>query len=233
MKFSTKVSAVVDMVSENSVDVHDSSGEQQVIKQFVNQHDWNEDAGFVARTLTNEISDEDKVYLFDVVGDMNAQSDRRSPKRYAQDLLLNWVIEDHLSEQFAKISELEVGLEGVDSNREFLSNLTSDPDFTFVLEKESYDIEMCSDYGGYWEENDKMELRRNKLPKLAEKGVFILAVDIQSQECFFINPQECSSKYIESHPPYGGKSAHQIDLEKTDFTRVDIDELSFEEVHLF
>ena len=78
-------------------------------------------------------------------------------------------------------------------------------------------LEVVKDYKGYWSRYNKVDLRDQKYPNLKKDDGILLGIDFERLMFFVLKVRETTSVYIESHFPFGGKPAHSISLDGTEF----------------
>lgn len=151
-------------------------------------------------------------------------TDKRSIEEYAQDLMLNWMVEDYVMNMLNKRKNIKVVKNGVDANRKFLfiDMVRSNSDFIIKTEREELYVELIVDYSCFWQKNHTCHLRNNKLIRLMEhakeKRTFLLAVDLINKKFAFIPVNKSVPfKRIESHSAYGGRPVYEIPLNKYRF----------------
>lgn len=145
--------------------------------------------------------------------------DGRSPMEYARDLVSSWIFEDYIVQKFNSLG-YSLYLSGKDKERVILSHskIGSDSDVIFEYNNNKLNIEIMNDYSNYWPRYNTLDLRDNKFNKLLQTNSVLLAVSLINKT-YSIIPinEELQYKYIPSHPPYGGKSAYQINLKNIKF----------------
>lgn len=144
--------------------------------------------------------------------DLDHARDQRNPFSYALQLILAWIEEDWIKDELQK-SGHQVKLNGKDSDRKFLSQPSGEPDL--ILEN-GRKIEILHSFTGAWE-NGKVDLRDNKLDKLAPKD-YLLGIEYELDYIFVAQKKTITTlEEIESHNPYGGKPATKIQIPKNAF----------------
>lgn len=196
-----------------------------IIGEFVETHNWNEDAGLIQRLFAGCSTDEDKTYLEDNLEHLEHKMDSRTPTEYGAELFRGWIVEDILVDLInTDSSSVEASVNGEDSERELLEDTSPDADLSVVYNGDSRPVEVVTDYTEYWTRNGEMDFRDWKIQSIKDEDGLILAVDVTKQEVFIIDPQTISAEYIDSHKPYGGKSAYKIQIE--DINRTDISQVA-------
>lgn len=141
-------------------------------------------------------------------------ADKRTPEEYSLDLVSSWVFEDTLIKYCSK--HVDIQLNGADANREILCDTRVSSSSDFVLCGRF--LELINSYTKFWDTNKAIDLRNNKYIKLKNKESLILCIDVCSKNFFILDlkSDNISSEYIESHEPYGGKSAYRLHINNVD-----------------
>jgi len=140
--------------------------------------------------------------------------DKRTPLEYGQDLVASWLFEDCLVDSLKK-QGFEISLSGADSGREILatSKVSSNSDTTVTYMGKSLQMEIMSDYTGYWARTNKIDLRDEKYTKLKRTSSLFLGVSTKDTTYVMIDfSQNVNHQYIDSHRPYGGKPCYSISI---------------------
>ena len=148
-------------------------------------------------------------------------SDRRTPIEYGQDLVASWIFEDYFIEK-TKNKEFIILHAGADSSRLILPNkrTAASSDYIITTNKGTQILmELVNDYTGFWYKNQKLHLRDNKYLQLCSHKSLLLAIALSTNAqkyTIFDFRKEIPAKKIESHRPYGGKTAYELSISKTD-----------------
>ena len=143
--------------------------------------------------------------------------DRRTPMEYGQDLVASWLFEDYLMDELQKAG-ITIERAGADKKREVLPNtkVSSSRDCLVSYRGKTRQLELMSDYTGYWSKNGKMELRDSKFTKMQRSGSLFLGVSIVDNKYILLDMKgEFESEYIPSYALYGFKPAYSIKLPKS------------------
>jgi len=140
--------------------------------------------------------------------------DKRSASEYGFDILLGWILEDCLIE-FLVRSGIGAVLAGCDSSREFLrrADVSTNSDAEVMFGGVSRKLELVFDQSEYWRRNNRADFRSSKFEKIIKSQSLVLGVSVKDATCFVYeaaSPLSPKATYVESHPPWGGKSAYSI-----------------------
>lgn len=167
-------------------------------------------------TLSDEVNEE--------YSHLQAMSDNRSVKQLIEDTIENWLIEDALFELIDKFDEHQVEHNGSDATRSIATSseqVTTEPDLLI----NGQEVEVVSDFTGYWLENNRLEMRSHKFDNLNPED-YILGVDVQNEMFFLVQKKQFNSpQYIETYWPYGGSSVYRVQLQTVDL--LDLSEFHF------
>jgi hypothetical protein len=157
--------------------------------------------------------------------------DKRSMFEYAEDLVYSWLMEDYLFDHLKKYFILVHS--GGDKERKIKPciRITSESDFKIEYNGEKVALEISNDYTGLFYNRKICNLRDNKFLKLKENTnlTLMLGIDIINRYFFIINLQDFSEfKKIDSHYPFGGKPAYELDLKNVNFYPFNIEEIAVE-----
>ena len=139
--------------------------------------------------------------------------DSRDSIRYAQDIILNWILEDYVFINSKRILGVQLHLNGTDKDRNFLpeTKIGSDADFYFEHNCRKVYLEMVTNFTDFWTRTGKLHLRGKKYNKLVNSGTKLLAVDLYSKKIGTVKLGE--AKYIPEFRAFGGKPANEIDID--------------------
>ena len=158
------------------------------------------------KTLNNKYP-----HIVKALNDCTNQRDKRNIYQYATDLVSSWVFEDLIRKAISK--DFNIQLNGSDMRRVILSSnkVKTDSDFTIILPNgNKQQIELLNSYTNFWEENNYIDLRMNKLNKIIQSNSLILAIDIYNKKFMLFDPFYFKSDKI-FHKKYN-KSVYRLDI---------------------
>jgi hypothetical protein len=189
------------------------------VKEFIKKQDWNEPLDLCCKLFSGEeLSDSENDYVHRKMGHLTSFRDRRTATQYAKELVMNWIIEDHI------ISVIEgcgysCGSYGSDYKREFLSDdrtITGKSDIEVEISaNHRILIELVSDYNAYWERNS-MDLRHDKYANIYKENGFILGIDFKNFRFCLFHISQAGKCYKREHPIWN-KVVTTIGLESVQF----------------
>lgn len=126
--------------------------------------------------------------IYNVIQRCTHLRDSRTPFQYAMDLAASWVMEDYIIKQLCS-NGLDVSRAGEDREREFLSGkrVSSNSDCLIEYNGVQRKLELMNDYGGYWNKNNKVDLRDNKFDKLQKEKSLFLGVSTSDKKYLLLN----------------------------------------------
>lgn len=164
----------------------------------------------------------------------------RSPRQYAADLLLGWLLEDGILQLFQRHG-ITATASGSDADR-FLkqgAQVTEEPDLCVTYDKERWWLDILADYPtkqgkpSFWKDTKRCHLRDNKFLRLVEyarnedEHAGVIGIVIKEQEYFWLEitpelademdnppPKGRRIRRIKTHWPYGGKPAVELKLRR-------------------
>lgn len=157
-------------------------------------------------------------------------ADKRSPLQYARDLVSSWIMEDYFF-NILKSESYNITLSGADQNRTILSNTktSSSSDYLISQSSKKIKLELMNDYTGFWEKTKKFHLRDFKYNNLYNEQAVLLGVSVPTNKFFLYDFNDnINAKKIDSHRPYGGKSAYEIEIGNGDLKEFNVDNLQKE-----
>jgi hypothetical protein len=180
-----------------------------------------QDAGFSKAKLFREIlagdlSTPTREYLEVKLKSLSHLRDKRTPEKYACDLVTGWLVEDVVF-LVLDAEGLAPGLSGEDRLRDFLRRPTEVPDIRVTIGGEQHLLDIMKDDKGTWGKHGKLHLRDNKYFRMKEAKAFLVALDLNRWQFAVLDIARCPSKHIPSHWPYGSKPAQELDLKATEF----------------
>ena len=140
--------------------------------------------------------------------------DARTPIEYGRDLIASWIFEDTLVQKLAE-GGLTCALAGADRNREVLATakVSASSDCLISEDGKSRYLEIMSDYTGWWERNEHIDLRDSKYHKLQAEDALFLGVCTTSNKFILLDfSTDLGATYIPAHIPYGRKPAYSIPI---------------------
>lgn len=157
----------------------------------------------------------------------NHNRDMRTPIQYGQDLVASWLFEDCIVNEL-KNNGFDIKLAGADCNREILSNskVSSNSDTLISLNGKSRQMELMSDYTGYWSRTKHIDLRDEKYNKLKNTSSLFLGIST-TDTCFILIDfsKNVTHKYDPCHRAYGGKPCYTIQIASNDLIKFTIQSL--------
>lgn len=165
------------------------------------------------RIIENDFDRETADLFQKKLGELYRHRDVRSPAEYACDLLVGWITED-----MALLSLKDLGYEceivSKDRNREFLLKPSSEIDIMVTLKNgRKILVEHISDHTGFWQKTKKLHLRAHKYERLLEDSGVLLGFDYANGSFFVEKVFHIPLlRRVQSHFPYGGKPASELDL---------------------
>ncbi|MDA7541676.1 hypothetical protein N8819_00130 [Gammaproteobacteria bacterium] len=164
----------------------------------------------------------DDLKLNQILTGTNHHRDSRSPRLYAFNIILNWLVEDLIFWNLYR-SNIDVKKNGSDKNRVLLSgkNVTADSDLKIKKSNELIYIEVISNYpthkgySSFWEQDGSFDLRDNKLSNMLLESknakVYIIGV-VVAKSAFFIMQIDKNIKVnkVSSQKNIGFKKTNQI-----------------------
>lgn len=166
--------------------------------------------------LVCDISPQSETYLNEVLGGpgLRRLRDCRTPVEYGIDLSLGWLKED-ATLILLKKHGIMANLAGSDMHREFLksSKVRSDSDMKISFRGKTRQLEVVYDASETWKNEDRCDLRNQKLPKIREESGIILGIDIINIEAFVYCPAKNADLRVSQnkrHGRYGDKSVYSI-----------------------
>jgi len=203
----------------------------KIIENFIGQDpltyiekNYNEN---IIKIMIGEMTDE----ITEVLNSCKYNADYRNPQKYAQELIIAWVLEDFISNTLNNLKGLKSHLNGSDKKRELLSkkNVTTELDLIITrnIRKQKFEVEIIADFAGFWVKNKKGHLRDNKFLKLQkrakEKKVCILLLDVKNRKfCFIPITKDTEAIYIKNHMQFGFKPAFEINIDCSKFKDIDL-----------
>lgn len=161
--------------------------------------------------------DEDlETYLGSMLGgsDLAHHRDGRTPAEYGVDLVLGWLKEDSVA-LLLKEHAMDVELSGSDMDREFLrsARVRSSSDLKVSFRGKCRNVETVYDASETWRNEDRCDLRDDKLTKIREQKGIVLGIDVLNAEAFVYCPvvnADLRVSYSPCHRGYGRKPAYSI-----------------------
>ena len=156
--------------------------------------------------------------------------DSRTPIEYGQDLVASWIYEDTLMAEL-NYCGLEIVGAGADRNREILANarVSAASDCCVSSGGSSRKLEIMNDYGGFWSNVGKLNLRDDKFNKLAKEKSIFLGVAPQDKKYIIIDfANLVQSQLIPRHRPFGGKPAQEISITQDQLIDLDFNAIAKE-----
>jgi hypothetical protein len=201
-----------------------------LVLDYVTEKEWNEDADLVQRVTSGILTDEDKSYLEDQVGDLSHKRDDRTTEEYVSELFRSWLIEDVLVDLINDCPQpITAEHAGKDAQRKLLSNTSTKSDFKVKYNETARSVEQTSDYTNYWGSVGEMDLRGKKIQTLKQQNGLILGFNVQDQEVILVDPAKKSASKTDNHTGFGGKDANMIDVSEANSVALeDIGELLLE-----
>lgn len=151
--------------------------------------------------LTHTLTEENKNFLIESGLKVSShQKDKRTPDAYAIDLVLGWLIEDAIL-VYMILKEIPAKLQGADYKREFLeqNELDTTPDI-IIGDRQ---LEIVCDWGDYWMENGKADLRDNKFHRLVKENAYLFGLSPKSGMGFLIDISDKSHGFEYNKAIYG------------------------------
>ena len=146
--------------------------------------------------------------------------DKRTPIRYAQDVVASWLFEDYLVAKFRDLGR-KLELAGGDRERKLLphSRVSSSSDCIYVCNGKRLKVEIMNSYTTFWKTKQCLHLRDHKYAQLCKENGVLLCVDAQNSSFAIIDftKEPPPAKYIPSHMHYGGKPAYELSLSSVPF----------------
>lgn len=141
--------------------------------------------------------------------------DKRNPLEYAKDIVASWLFEDYLVAKVRREGRC-LRLVGGDRERKLLPNsrVSSSSDCVYGTGKQELSVEIMNSYTSFWQTNRCLHLRDHKYQQLCRERGALLCIDTQNCSYGIVDftQEKPPAKYIESHRPYGGKSAYELSL---------------------
>ncbi len=189
-------------------------------EDFIEEENWEESTDLCSNVLNDCLREEDEDYLNEKL-DLAHLRDRRRPVEYACDLIVGWVLEDGILRILREEMDLETNLSSADKNRKFLKSPDATPDMT-VIKSDGTEIplELAQDFTGYWQKNNKIDLRDNKYVNIKEEDGVLLGLDFENEDFFVVDISETDG-HSHPHPPFGGKKAYTFEFDGIEFHDVD------------
>ena len=153
--------------------------------------------------------------------------DTRTYLEYGQDLVASWLFEDFLVDSL-KNHGIGISLSGADNNREILSasKVSSNSDTTISYNGHRIQMELMSNYTGYWSQVHKIDLRDKKYTKLKKTNSLLLGVSIVDTKFILLDfRKDIEYHCYQCYKPYGGKPCYSIDISENDLVQFKIDDL--------
>lgn len=157
----------------------------------------------------------------------NHNRDKRTPFEYAQDLVASWLFEDCLVDTLAN-NGFQISLSGADSNREILvtSKVSANSDTLISMNGKMINMELMSDYTGYWSRNGKIDLRDEKYKKLKNSNSLFLGISTNDKKYVLIDfSSSVNYTYIPSHRFYGGKPCYSISINASELKNFTVENI--------
>ncbi len=148
----------------------------------------------------------------------NHNRDKRTYIEYGRDLVASWLFEDVLVRSLSN-SGIVITLSGADNNREILSNtkVSSNSDTTISYNGHSIQMELMSDYTGYWSRANKIDLRDDKYLRLKRTNSLFLGVSTVDTKFILLDfRKEIEHTYFKYYRPYGGKPCYSVKINQSD-----------------
>jgi len=159
----------------------------------------------------------------------------RSPRTYASDLLLGWLLQDIVLALFHRVG-IPAQPAGADRDRVLRKGpeVSEEPDLFIPPD---WWVDIMADYPtrrgkpSYWKDSRRLHLRDNKFRRLVERAqrgrAGVLGVVVQEGEYFWLEitpalareleappPRGRRLRRLETHWPYGGKPAVELRLDR-------------------
>jgi hypothetical protein len=154
----------------------------------------------------------------DKLCDIRFNRDARTAAEYAIDLIYGWFVEDLVLE-YLQLKGFKVKKQGVDKDREFLPNskIKSDIDLEVFVGKASRLFDVYFDSQGYWQKNNKLDIRESKWKELEKTNSSVLCISN-----FGFGIIDSSSEHtFGPNPLWGGKNSATIKGIKDKLTDLD------------
>lgn len=193
---------------------------EMTLEELIKDNSWNIELDLCINLLNNTLREEDKDYLKSNLGNLSHLMDLRNPNTYALELILGWVIEDAILWIFTKDLNLNCTLGSADRKREFLDNPKASSDLRIIINSHELFLEIISDYTGYWNKTNKIDLRDNKYNNLKNEDGIIFGIDLLNRKflIFKVNLiDETKVRYTKEYRPFGNKAAYSIPINKSFF----------------
>lgn len=163
--------------------------------------------------------------VYDNLLSCNHNRDKRTYIEYGQDLVASWLFEDVLVESLRNHG-IQISLSGADNNREILatSKVSSNSDTTISYNGHSIQMELMSDYTGYWSRTHKIDLRDEKYTKLKNSNSLFLGISTVDTKFVLLDfRKEIRYQYHRYHRPYGGKPCYSIEIVESDLLQFKVE----------
>lgn len=168
------------------------------------------------QVLECQLGEECEKYMNSFLGtpEFSHNRDSRTPVEYGTDLVLGWLKEDVVVALLAKFG-MSAGLAGADAGRDFLqrSKVRSNSDLTVSFSGKSRLVETVYDASETWRNQDRCDLRDEKLPKIRDQRGIVLGIDVVNAEAFVYCPiknADLKVSYNPCHWSYGRKPVYSI-----------------------
>ncbi|MCM1535795.1 MAG: hypothetical protein NC126_07740 [Clostridium sp.] len=121
-------------------------------------------------------------------------SDKRTLFEYAQDVAASWLFEDFIIARAKALAEqtnepFTLVLSGADRKRQFLptTKVSASADCQFTYRGVTIPVEITTDYGLYWEREQKIDLRDDKFEKMRAEQAILIGVSTQDSKYIIID----------------------------------------------
>lgn len=155
--------------------------------------------------------------------DTQWRADNRTPFEFAQNLVMNWLLEDFLA---LKLSTLgyRTNFNAPDRKREVaIGNVSSTPDLKIFIDGVWTPIEVKADYSGTATTRGTMVLKEGNYKTSLKLKSAILYVDVRNRKFVIIPPSMLlGAKFIPKFAPFGGKAVYEIDTKSLTFSPLDV-----------
>ena len=148
----------------------------------------------------------------------NHNRDNRSYIEYGRDLVASWLFEDVLVQSLSN-NGINILLSGADNNREILANtrVSSNSDTTIEYNGHSMQMEIMSDYTGYWSRANKIDLRDDKFIRLKRTNSLFLGISTVDTKFVLLDfRNDIPHTYYKYYRPYGGKPCYSVQINPSD-----------------
>lgn len=170
-----------------------------------NNENYQEYYNNIVNEEPRKINSEVKQKLYDI--DYSDYQDNRSKMEYFKELIINWILEDVIKDLISRRHNCK--LSGADENRDILnpSDITTKADLLI----NNKNVEVITDYGGYWESQGYIDLRYDKYKRVREENYAVLCLDLDNEQVFMFTEEEVE-KAEKYYNEAWGKECYKIKL---------------------